>query len=154
MRIRPASISEVCRLNDIAMKAKAHWGYTSEQLHDWTATLLTEPSTIESWPTFVAETQGQAAGFAQINPEGNPWELISLWVLPECMGKGFGKALLHRVQRTAHEAKQPYMHIDSDPNAEAFYLACGAVVVGAVPAPIPGQPSRFRPQLRLAASAA
>jgi hypothetical protein len=37
--------------------------------------------------------------------------------------------------------------IDSDPNAEPFYLACGAERTGAIPAPIAGQPARVRPQL-------
>lgn len=37
--------------------------------------------------------------------------------------------------------------VDSDPNAEAFYLACGASRRGKVPAPIAGEPHRVRPQL-------
>ena len=40
--------------------------------------------------------------------------------------------------------------IDSDPNAEPFYLACGALRFGSVPASLRDQPDRFRPQLRLA----
>jgi ribosomal protein S18 acetylase RimI-like enzyme len=154
MRIRPALHSEVDQLNHIALEAKAHWGYTHEQLRHWKASLLTEPGSIETWPTFVAEAQGQVAGFAQVDPEGDPWELISLWVLPQYMGKGFGKALLQQVRQAAFAAKQSCVHIDSDPNAAAFYLACGAVAVGEVSAPIPGQPARVRPQLRLATSAA
>ena len=41
--------------------------------------------------------------------------------------------------------------IDADPNAENFYVHCGATVTGVVPAPIEGQPGRTRPQLRLSA---
>lgn len=39
--------------------------------------------------------------------------------------------------------------IDADPNAEAFYLACGVIRVGHVAAPIFADPSRVRPQLSL-----
>lgn len=38
-------------------------------------------------------------------------------------------------------------HVDADPNAESFYLESGAVRRGVVPAPIPGEPERVRPQL-------
>jgi len=37
--------------------------------------------------------------------------------------------------------------VDADPNAESFYLACGADRCGEVPAPIRGEPGRVRPQL-------
>ena len=45
------------------------------------------------------------------------------------------------------------LHIDADPNAVAFYLACGAVRVGEVAAAIEGEAGRVRPQLRLGVGA-
>ena len=149
MRVRNADRSEVQELNAIAMQAKAHWGYTTAQLELWRETLCTAPQTIGEWPTFVVEEQGKTLGFAQINPELRPWELVSLFVLPAYMGRGAGRALLQQVLLTAQQAGQMTMQIDSDPNAEAFYLACGAVRVGAEPSPIPGEPARVRPQLHL-----
>jgi hypothetical protein len=41
------------------------------------------------------------------------------------------------------------MLIDSDPDAEGFYVRSGATVVGRVAAPIEDQSDRYRPQLRL-----
>ena len=38
--------------------------------------------------------------------------------------------------------------VDADPNAETFYLACGAARCGEVPAPVPGQSERVRPRLK------
>ena len=149
MRVRNADRSEVQELNAIAMQAKAHWGYTTAQLELWRETLCTAPQTIGEWPTFVVEEQGKTLGFAQINPELRPWELVSLFVLPAYMGRGAGRALLRQVLLTAKQAGQMTMQIDSDPNAEAFYLACGAVRVGTEPSPIPGEPARVRPQLHL-----
>lgn len=149
MRVRPAHRAEVDELNAIAFRAKAHWGYTTAQMELWRETLCTARQSIETWPTFVAEQQGKTAGFAQINPVADTWELISLFVLPEYMGRGAGRALLKQVVLTAYEAGQTTIEIDSDPNAEAFYLACGAVRVGTEPAPIPGEPARIRPQLRM-----
>jgi hypothetical protein len=42
------------------------------------------------------------------------------------------------------------LRVDADPHAERFYLACGAVSIGTVAAPIAGQPDRVRPQFAFA----
>lgn len=154
MHIRPAIHAEVDRLDAIALNAKAHWGYSVSQMAAWRASLLTDPKTIDSWPTLVADVQGDAVGFGQVNPECSPWALISLWVLPEHMGQGVGKALLQHLAHIAASAGVQTLHIDSDPNAERFYLGCGAVRIGTTAAPIQGKPSRVRPQLRLQTVAA
>ena len=154
MRVRSANRSEVDQLNAIAMQAKAHWGYTAALLELWRESLCTAPESIEKWPTFVAEDHGKAIGFAQISPESETWELVSLFVLPAHMGRGAGRALLQQAGLTAQLAGQTGLHNDSDPNAEPFYLACGAVRVGTEVAPIPGESGRVRPQLHLHTRAA
>ena len=136
------------------MQAKAHWGYTAEQMEQWRESLSTEPQSIEQWPTFVAEDQGELVGFSQINPDLEIWELVSLFVLPAHIGKGVGRALLKEAVATASKAGKTTVHIDSDPNAEPFYLACGAIRIGAELAPIQGNSARVRPQLHLSTSAA
>ncbi len=154
MRIRNASRTEADQLNAITMQAKAHWGYTAVQLEQWRESLSTDPQSIERWPTFVAEDQGIAIGFTQINPELAVWELVSLFVLPAHTGRGVGRALLKEAVAIANQAGQTTLHIDSDPNAEPFYLACGAVRIGSELAPIQGDSARVRPQLHLSTSAA
>jgi len=74
----------------------------------------------------------------------------NLWVAPEHMRQGFGRALLFHALQTAALGGASFIHIDADPNAESFYVACGAARIGEVPAPIAGQPNRIRPQLMLA----
>ena len=71
--------------------------------------------------------------------------LEHLWVQPDSMGKGVGRALLQHAQGQAKTA----LLIDSDPHAEAFYIACGARRVARIPAPIPQQPDRFLPRMEL-----
>ena len=149
MRIRTANRPDVDQLNTIAMQAKAHWGYTADQLEEWRYSLSIDPRSIEKWPTFVAEDQGKTIGFAQINPDLEVWELVSLLVLPAHIGRGIGRALLKEVVEAAKRAGESTLHIDSDPNAEPFYLACGAVRVGVERAPIQGHSARVRPQLHL-----
>lgn len=154
MRIRSASRSDAEELNTIAMQAKAYSGYTADQMEQWRASLSTDPQSIEHWPTFVAEEHGHTIGFTQINPDNEVWELVSLFVHPAYIGQGVGRALLKEAVAVAKKAGQTALHIDSDPNAEPFYLACGAVRIGAEPAPIQSNSARVRPQLRMSTSAA
>ena len=90
-----------------------------------------------------------------VNREGGgvqPWEIWALWVHPNQMRKGVGKSLLGWAKHFAAASGQVELAIDADPNAEAFYRACGARVVGSVAAPITCNPMRVRPQLRLSTS--
>lgn len=136
-------------MDGIALEAKAHWGYARDQMAAWSDELRTKPETIACWPTFVAEIDDEVIGFAQIDPTVEPWELVSLWVLPRYMRQGVGTGLLGKVRALAQVAGEEAIHIDSDPHALGFYRACGASVVGSVAAPIEGEAGRVRPQLRM-----
>lgn len=149
MNHRRAVAADIPALNAIALAAKAHWGYTDEQLRVWRSDLEVQPDSLESRPVFVAEVDGQVAGFVQVATNVQPWEVCAMWVLPSHMGRGLGRSLLARACHFAAAAGQRELSIDSEPNAEGFYRACGAWVVGHVAAPVPGRPQRKRPQLIL-----
>lgn len=153
MRIREATPADVQALSSIALAAKASWGYSPSQLAAWRAQLVVTPESLSRWFTFVLELEGMVVAFAQVNPEVSPWEFEALWVLPQHMRRGFGRALVAHAAAHAAARGQTALAIDSDPNAEGFYLRCGAEVVGHVPAPIDGSPIRARPQLLLATGA-
>ena len=147
MHIRRAHDHESEALSLIAQEAKAHWGYAVEVLAAWRADLTVSRDSVRGLPTFVAELEDGIAGFFQLGVSGGELELEHLWVRPSHMGKGIGRALLEQAVREATSAGYPDLHIDADPHAEPFYLACGAVRSGSRPAPIPGEPGRVRPQL-------
>jgi len=151
VNIRSALPSEHEALSELAFASKAHWGYVSGQLHDWRSDLTFTPDTISARPTFVAEEEpGALVGVVQLNPSVEPWELDALWVLPSAVGRGVGRTLLRQALLVARQAGRTEVAIDADPNAEGFYLSCGARRVGERAAPIAGQPRRILPQLRLA----
>jgi len=154
MNLRRGIPEDIQRLELIAFAAKAHWGYSAEQLEAWRADLTISPESFIARPVCVAEEDGQPVGFVQVAMDKQPWELDALWVYPEHMGKGIGKALFTWAQDLAALSGQLELAIDADPNAERFYRACGAVLVGSVPAPIVGNPHRVRPQLLVRTSAA
>ena len=63
--------------------------------------------------------------------------------------QGLGRRLLAHAARVARLAGAREIAIEADPQAEPFYLAQGAVRVGARAAPIPGEPGRALPLLHL-----
>ena len=149
VRIRPALASEAGLLGDIAYQSKAHWGYRAADLARWRDELIVAPGSIESCPTWVARIDDRPVGFAMLEKGSAQWALEHLWVLPDAMHRGAGRALLLQAVRVAGEHGALALSIDADPNAERFYLASGAHRVGAIAAPVDGRPDRVRPQLLL-----
>ena len=149
MEIRRARASEASALSALALAAKQHWRYAAEDIERWQPLLTVTEDDLTSRPAFVAEVERGAVGFYLLAPKGATWELEHLWVSPQFMRRGIGRALLAHATRTARAGGASAILIDADPNAEAFYLACGAARVGSVAAPIASEPERVRPQLSL-----
>ena len=150
MQIRPVHPEEASTLTEIALASKAFWGYSAAQLAQWREDLSPSAASIREQPTFVAEIDGAVAGFYQINLSAEPVELDHLWVDPRFMRQGVGRALISHATATMAQRGIAQLLIDSEPHAEAFYLAMGAMRIGERAAPIVGEPLRIRPQLRLA----
>ena len=148
MNIRLALENDIALLDEIALEAKASWGYAQAQIYAWRSELRTTPQSLRTCPTFVAEGK-EIFGFTQLDPRLSPWQLVAMWIRPRFMRRGIGRALLRHCCEYASRSGQSLVAIDSDPNAEAFYLACGAKAIGQVAAPIPGVANRTRPQFVL-----
>jgi GNAT superfamily N-acetyltransferase len=147
MQIRKARADEADALTALAFASKAHWGYAPETLKLWVGQLGVTAADISGKQVCVGEIGGEAAGFCALARSGDAWELDQMWVAPAFMRRGVGKALIAHALDAAYRDGAAIVAVDADPNAEAFYLACGAVRCGEVPAPIPGDPLRVRPQL-------
>jgi ribosomal protein S18 acetylase RimI-like enzyme len=148
--IRAARPEEAGMLSTIAREAKAMWGYSTEVLEAWKDQLTIAATDIGSRPVFVAEVDSLVTGLYSLARAGSEWELDNLWVAPAHGRRGVGRALLKHALLQARLGGAERVLVDSDPNAEAFYLKAGATRVGEVGAPIPGEPSRVRPQLAFA----
>ena len=149
MSIRRADERDAPALSALAVASKQHWGYAPRDIERWRADLRISADEIKSRPTFVAEADGAIAGFYSLVPSPGPWVLEHFWVAPQFNRKGIGRALLSHASAIARHAGASMLAIDADPNAEPFYLACGAVRRGALPAPTADDPGRVRPQLEL-----
>jgi GNAT superfamily N-acetyltransferase len=149
--IRRAHAGDAQTLTRIARSAKAHWGYSPQQVQAWRAELEVSMASLQWAPTFVGEISGTVAGFYQLRVDTDPPLLDHLWVEPAHMGLGLGSALVRHALALLAADGISELAIDADPHAEGFYLGLGARRVGEIAAPLAGQPDRVRPQLRLSA---
>ena len=75
-----------------------------------------------------------ANGFYMLDRKHTPLiELDSLFVVPDVIGRGYGRLLMEHAVATALALGDETMLIQADPHAEGFYRACGAELVGHTP---------------------
>ena len=144
--IRPAEPEEAEALTALTLRSKAHWGYDAEFMDAVRAELTLTRATIAEQEVFVLEEHGVIAGFYALILHEHEAELSMLFIDPPAIGRGFGRVLFEHAAREARALGATEMMIDSDPFAEAFYLALGAERIGEAPSgSIPG---RMLPLLR------
>ena len=124
MQIRTAKAGEEPRLREIAVAAKAHWGYPAALVDGWAATELTAEA-LGGKQVYVAEVEGRATGWASLVGEAEVCVLDDLWVDPEWMGQGIGTALFEHVAAEARAGGAARMEWEAEPNASGFYARMG-----------------------------
>jgi GNAT superfamily N-acetyltransferase len=144
MRIVRSRPEDAATLTAIAFEAKRGWGYPERWIQGWAPTLTILPGYISSFQTFSAVEGTDVAGCCALRTDGAEARIDHLWVLPASWRKGVGRALFRHAEAAARAAGATVLVIESDPNAEGFYLAMGAARVGRVPAPMDGV-ERFLP---------
>ena len=119
------------RLSEIAFAAKRHWGYPDRWMESWRDALRIAPEFIAGNETFSAFVDGQTVAFYGLGRKDGRVHLLHLWVLPEWIGRGIGRSLFEHALERAKALGFREFEIESDPNAEGFYLRMGARRVGA-----------------------
>jgi GNAT superfamily N-acetyltransferase len=146
VNIRKASTDDAAVLTRIAHDAKRHWGYPEHWIAHWQDDLTISPDFVAANQVYVAESEGDLLGFYALIVRDDKAELDHLWVSPEHIGTGVGKALfMHAMQRAAGRNVSE-VEILSDPNAEGFYRKMGAYRISETVSEIDGQP-RALPRL-------
>ena len=145
--IRFARAGESDALGELTMRSKAHWGYDAAFMAAARDDLEVSESDILNDAVYVLERDGRALGYCHLRPSANNeiW-LESLFVEPDAIGSGLGRRLFEFAANKGRELGFEAMTFESDPNAEAFYLAMGAVRTGSVESTI--TPGRFLPLMR------
>jgi GNAT superfamily N-acetyltransferase len=140
--VRRAVFGEAATLTALAQRSKAHWGYPTEWLNSWRSQLTIDGSYILRHEVLVAELGGRIAGMCSLERSERGWALEHVWVDPEHMGHGVGKALVEQALAIAASVNSGPVRIEADPNAAGFYRRLGAREVGKVSAAMPGAPDR------------
>jgi GNAT superfamily N-acetyltransferase len=138
LRIRPAAASEAAQLTGLVMRSKAYWGYGAEFLRQAAAELTVSEQDIAERKVSVAERDERPVGISVLDL-AEPAELVALFVEPDAIGRGVGRALLAHELERARAAGVDSVLIESDPNAEPFYRAHGAEPIGERRSPATGR---------------
>ena len=132
-RIRPAVPEEASLLSELAMRSKAHWGYSAEFMEACRAELTIREADVsrDGYLCNVAEQGGTILGYYALQDEsGGVYELDALFVDPPYIGSGVGRSLVQHAAQVLSERGAKRMVIQGDPNAITFYKAAGAVQIG------------------------
>lgn len=146
-RIRSAHEAEGAALSELALRSKAHWGYDEDFLDRCRPVLTVDGGYLRSRPVFVAEVDGDVAGFCSLAPRGEDVQLDLMYVEPAFIGRGVGRLLLRHALDAARRAGHARVLVESDPFAEPFYLRMGARRIGQVASEV--GPARRLPLLAL-----
>jgi GNAT superfamily N-acetyltransferase len=140
LRLRAARRNEARRLSELALRSKGYWGYDQAFLDACRAELTVAPEEVERQRVTVAERDGQVVGFYALAGDPPEGTLADLFVEPDHIGTGVGRALWEHAIGTATTLGFERLTLEADPGAEPFYLAMGAHRIGSVPSgSIPGR---------------
>ena len=94
VRIRPAKRDEAALLSALCVRSKAHWGYDAEFMRLSWRSLQVDPAAIEEGRVFVAvDERDRPLGVVSCAFLGEDVDLMHLFVEPDALGRGVGRAL-------------------------------------------------------------
>ena len=131
--IREARPDEADLLSALALRSKAHWGYSPDFLDACRQELSIDASRLgsEDYRCFVLVDGDTILGFHSVEAlSENVWELDALFVEPEHIGAGIGRLLVKHALEIVSERGATRLIIQGDPNATEFYQALGARQIG------------------------
>lgn len=137
LALRPARREDAPCLTALAVRAKESWGYDIAFMAAAMPDLTVTEGQLSSGYAWVAEADGQVAGFATLaiseadageadeRDAGRVGEILHLFVAPEHQGSGVGRCLLRTVFDAARRLGLAQVSVESDPHAAGFYERAG-----------------------------
>jgi len=143
-RARPADASI---LSALALRSKAHWGYDAGFLAACRDDLTLSADDVATSMVYVCDGVNDPLGFYRlVLQDDGVAELDALFVEPAAMGQGVGKRLWGHAVAAAAKLGCSEIVLQSDPQAEGFYLAMGAQRAGESESTV--MPGRMLPLMR------
>lgn len=145
--IRPARVEEAAALTNLALRAKASWGYSADFIEACRQELTITPARVAAGGLWVAEMEGAVAGFLAAALTLPLAEVDDFFVEAAWQRRGLGSALMETFFAACRAAGVTRVEVDADPNAEAIYARFGFRTFARSPSgSIPG---RFLPRMAL-----
>lgn len=128
-RAKKKDFSELTRLANISKK---HWGYSEDLMELWKEDLEINTDYINENEVMNVLSDGQLIGFYALKFDNTNecYEIDHFWLLPEFMGKGFGKQIFHHIMKTLADKGQSKAILEADPNAAGFYEKMNGKIIG------------------------
>jgi len=127
LEIRRARESDAATLTEIAYESKRYWGYPDHWMLHWRDALTITSAYITERIVYVAEAGASLVGFYAVVGAHAQWELDHLCIRPDFIGHGIGRQLFrHAAAYLAVQDPGAILGIESEPNAEQFYVRMGA----------------------------
>ncbi|MEL6306231.1 MAG: GNAT family N-acetyltransferase [Bacteroidota bacterium] len=146
MHITRAQTSDAKAITELTLRSKNYWNYGEAQIEAWYDELEVSEAFIRSNAVHKLLWNDQIAGFYAYTLESNKAVLEFLFIEPDFIGKGIGKALMKHFLQEMHLLKVGSITLDADPNAEGFYQKFGFVTIDQRPSTIAG---RYLPIMQL-----
>jgi len=126
MKIQKATPNDAAILTNITKKSKAYWGYSNEQIENWSAQLTITKEYLKNNQVYKLEVNNLIVGYySYIILEENIVQLDNLFILPNCIGTGLGTFLMNDFLGKIKTLKVKKVLLESEPNAEKFYNKFG-----------------------------
>ena len=147
MEILKATTEDTKILTNITKKSKAHWGYSNEQMQNWSIQLTITTNYIEISEVYKLVINNLVVGYySYVILEENIVELDNLFLLPKFIGLGLGTFLMNDFLNRCKDLKFQKVILNADPNVENFYKKHGFKTVGQIETSIK---ERFLPKMEL-----
>jgi GNAT superfamily N-acetyltransferase len=120
-------------LTTLALRSKAHWGYSDQFITACREELTYTPEQLEAPQIFghVCLSDELPVAFYVLEKTAvDVAELDALFVEPDYIGKGIGTMLITHAKEQAEKLGIERIVIQGDPNAQPFYAAIGGVPCG------------------------
>jgi GNAT superfamily N-acetyltransferase len=123
LHLRAARTDETALLSDLALRSKGYRGYDQAFLDACRAELTLAPQDVEAQRVTVAERDGRVVGFYILAGQPPHGTLEDLFVEPDHIGSGVGRALWEHVIDTARALGFEAVTLEAEPGAEPSHQA-------------------------------
>ncbi|MBP6625766.1 MAG: GNAT family N-acetyltransferase [Chitinophagaceae bacterium] len=120
-------------LTALTKKSKAYWGYSDQQMNDWSESLTITKNYIETNIVFKLVIEDEiVAYYSYIQLDIWTIKLDNLFVLPKLIGQGLGRLLIQDLLFRIKKTSINKIILESDPHVEKFYTKLNFVKVGQI----------------------